>query len=89
MVVGGHPARGGRPGGGLDLHTDKQYCLGMASKRPKKNPAAVALSKLAAAARRKKISPEQRAAIATHAARARWAKAKQAEADLKRGRAMK
>ena len=53
----------------------------MATKPKKKNRAAVALSKLAAAARRKKISPEQRAAIASHAATARWAKAKQASED--------
>jgi hypothetical protein len=61
----------------------------MATKPKKKNPAAVALSKLAAVARRKKISPEQRAAIASHAATARWAKAKQAEADLKGARPRK
>jgi hypothetical protein len=58
----------------------------MATKRPKKkNAAAVALSKLATVARRKKISPERRSELASHAVKARWAKAKQAEADLKRG----
>ena len=43
----------------------------MANKR--KNPAAVALSKLAAKGR-KRIPPEQRTEIARNAARARWAK---------------
>ena len=43
----------------------------------------------AAAARRKEISPEQRSAIATHAARARWAKVKQAAAELKGERPVK
>ncbi len=44
----------------------------------KKNPAAVALSKLGAAkggvARAKKLSPEERSKIASRAASARWAK---------------
>ena len=44
----------------------------------KKNPAAVALGKLGGpkggAARAKKLSPEERKAIAQKAARARWAK---------------
>ena len=75
---------------GLDFRTDTQYGLGMATKQPKKkNAAAVALSKLAAVARRKKISPKRRSELASHAATARWAKAKQAQADLKGGRAMK
>jgi len=75
---------------GLDFRTDTQYGLGMAARKPKKkNPAAVALSKLAAAARRKKISPERRSELASHAATARWAKVKQAEAGLKGGRPMK
>jgi hypothetical protein len=62
----------------------------MAARKPKKkNAAAVALSKLAAVARRKKISPERRSELASHAAMARWAKAKRAEAGLKGGRPMK
>jgi hypothetical protein len=47
-----------------------------AKERRKKNPAAVALGKLGGpkggAARAKKLSPEQRKAIAQKAARARW-----------------
>ena len=42
----------------------------------KKNPAAVAMSKLAAKARMVKITPEQRSEIARNAATARWAKAR-------------
>jgi hypothetical protein len=83
---------GGRIAGpirGLDFRTDTQYGLGMATRKPrKKNAAAVALSKLAAVARRKKISPERRSELASHAATARWAKAKQAGASLKGGRPM-
>jgi hypothetical protein len=49
----------------------------MGIKRPKKkNAAAVALSKLAAVARREKISPERRSELASQAAKARWARAK-------------
>jgi hypothetical protein len=48
-----------------------------------KNPAAVALGKLGASkggkARRDKLSPEQRSAIAKKAANARWAKKRQQE----------
>ena len=48
-----------------------------------KNPAAVALGKLGASkggkARAKKLSPEERSAIAKRAARARWAKKRQQE----------
>ena len=74
----------------LDTRTDTYYYFRMATKKPKKkNPAAVALSKLAAVARRKKISPERRSELASHAVRARWAKVKQAEADLKGGRPVK
>lgn len=40
----------------------------------KKNPAAVALGKRSAAGRMRKMSPEQRKAVAKKAARARWAK---------------
>jgi len=40
-----------------------------------KNPAAVALGRLSVAARMKKLTPEQRSAIARRAARARWTKA--------------
>ena len=40
----------------------------------KKNAAAVALSKLAAQGRMKKLTPEQRSEYARNAARARWAK---------------
>ena len=47
----------------------------------KKNPAAVALGKLGGMkggrARAAKLSPEERKAIAQHAAQARWAKGKQ------------
>jgi len=39
----------------------------------RKNPAAVALSRLAAVGRMKKIPPAQRSAIARKAALARWA----------------
>ena len=74
---------------GLDFRTGTQYGLGVATREPKKNAAAVALSKLAAVARRKKISPERRSELASHAAAERWAKAKQAGADLKGGRPMK
>jgi GNAT superfamily N-acetyltransferase len=42
----------------------------------KKNPAAVAMSRLAAKARMAKITPEQRSEIARNAARARWGKAR-------------
>ena len=74
----------------LDTRTDTYYLCGMATKKPKKkNPAAVALSKLAAVARRKKISPERRSELASLAVRARWAKVKQAEADLKGRKPMK
>ena len=48
-----------------------------------KNPAAVALGKLGASkggkARAKKLSPEERSAIAKKAAQARWAKKRQQE----------
>lgn len=48
-----------------------------------KNPAAVALGKLGASkggkARAKKLSPEERSAIAKKAAEARWAKKRQQE----------
>jgi hypothetical protein len=48
-----------------------------------KNPAAVALGKLGASkggkARAKKLTPEQRTAIAKNAAKARWAKKRQDE----------
>jgi len=48
--------------------------------KAKKNPHAVALARLgskkAAQARMEKISPEERRAIATNAAKARWAKTK-------------
>jgi hypothetical protein len=48
-----------------------------------KNPAAVALGKLGASkggrARAKKLTPEQRSAIAKKAAKARWAKRRQQE----------
>jgi hypothetical protein len=54
----------------------------MATKR--KHAGAVALGKLSAKARMKKIPPEQRAAIARHAAQARWAKAK---VEVKAGKA--
>ena len=75
---------------GLDARTDTYYRFGMATKKPKKkNAAAVALSKLAAVARRKKISSERRSELASHAVKARWAKAQQAEAELKGGRPMK
>jgi len=48
--------------------------------KAKKNPHAAALARLgskkATKARMEKISPEQRRAIASNAARARWAKSK-------------
>jgi hypothetical protein len=48
-----------------------------------KNPAAVALGKLGASkggkARAKKLSPEERSAIAKKAAQARWAKKRERE----------
>jgi hypothetical protein len=48
-----------------------------------KNPAAVALGKLGASkggkARAKKLTPEQRSAIARKAAQARWAKRRREE----------
>jgi hypothetical protein len=54
------------------------YCMA-----EEKNPAAVALGKLGGAkggkARAKKLSPEQRSAIAKKAAQARWAKRRQEE----------
>jgi hypothetical protein len=50
-----------------------------------KNPAAVALGKLGASkggkARAEKLTPEQRSAIAKKAAKARWAKKQQQEAE--------
>ncbi len=55
----------------MTLLTDEHTLGPMANKR--KNPAAVALSKLAAKGR-KRIPPEQRTEIARNAARARWAK---------------
>jgi hypothetical protein len=42
--------------------------------RKRKNPAAVALGKRSAAGRMKKLTPEQRSAIARHAVGVRWAK---------------
>jgi len=47
---------------------------------PKKNAAAVALSKLAAKARMKKLTPEQRSEYARNAAMARWFKVKKPKA---------
>jgi hypothetical protein len=79
-----------RESAGLDAYTNTDYRCGMATKKPeRKHPAAVALSRLAVAARRKKISPERRSELASHAVRARWAKAKPAKANLKGGRPMK
>jgi hypothetical protein len=46
----------------------------------KKNAAAVALSKLAAKARMKKLTPEQRSEYARNAAMARWFKVKKPKA---------
>jgi hypothetical protein len=42
----------------------------------KKNAAAVSLGKRSVAARMKKLTPEQRKAIAKHAAEVRWGKKK-------------
>ena len=54
------------------------YCMA-----EEKNPAAVALGKLGASkggkARRDKLTPEERSAIAKKAAQARWAKKRQQE----------
>ena len=49
----------------------------------RKNPAAVQLGKRGASARMKKLTPEQRSAVAKNAASARWAKPV-TQADLKR-----
>ena len=57
----------------MTLHIGEHTLYLMAKK---KNPAAVALSKLAARARMKKLTPSQRSEIARNAARARWAKRK-------------
>ena len=57
----------------MTIHIGENIMEPMAKK---KNPAAVALSKLAAKARIVKITPEQRSEIARNAVRARWAKAK-------------
>ena len=46
------------------------------SDRKEKNPNAVALGRLGAKARQKKLTPEERRAIAQRAIRARWSKAK-------------
>jgi hypothetical protein len=56
-----------------------------ASKTKRKNPAAVALSKLGASkggiARAKKLSPKRRTQIARNAVLTRWAKLRNQEAD--------
>lgn len=46
------------------------------TQRKRKNPAAVTLGKRSAAARMKKLTPDQRKAIAKHAAEVRWGKKK-------------
>jgi hypothetical protein len=46
------------------------------SEKKEKNPNAVALGRLGAQARQKKLAPEERRAIAQKAIRARWSKAK-------------
>ena len=43
-------------------------------KQKKKNPIGVAFGKLGTAGRMKKLTPEQRKAIAKHAAQVRWGK---------------
>jgi hypothetical protein len=57
----------------LTMHIGEHHMEPMAKKR---NPAAVAMSRLAAKARMVKITPEQRSKIARNAARARWSKPK-------------
>ena len=47
--------------------------------KKKKNPAAVALGKLGAIGRMKKMTPAQRSDLARKAVQARWAKAKGGE----------
>lgn len=53
----------------------------MSSKKKKRNPAAVALGKLGASkggiARAKKLSPEERSAIARKAVLVRWSKSRE------------
>lgn len=73
--------RGHRPPDGMltDTHTSRdahRFGSGVYNERmtPRKNPHAVALSRKAAKARMKKLTPEQRREIARKAARARWAK---------------
>jgi hypothetical protein len=46
------------------------------SEKKQKNPHAVALGRLGAQARQKKLTPEQRRAIAQKAIRTRWSKAR-------------
>ena len=64
---------------GAPLTAEPKKPIPFPAKVKKKNPAAVALGKLGGVkggrARAAKLSPEERKAIAQHAAKARWAKA--------------
>ena len=66
---------------GASMSVEPKRTIQFPSKPKKKNPAAVALGKLGGVkggrARAAKLSPEERKAIAQHAAKARWAKAEE------------
>jgi hypothetical protein len=66
---------------GASLAVEPKKPIQFPARPKKKNPAAVALGKLGGRkggrARAAKLSPEDRKAIAQHAAKARWAKAEE------------
>jgi hypothetical protein len=63
------------------MHTAVHIIIGMADKRKRKNPAAVALGRRGGARSRVNLPPEQKTALARKAADARWAKTRKEQAE--------